>query len=82
MNINQIQESIQIISQFEAGNFMVESRGESYNLTVEKQQNNKVLKFFARNLRTGEVVSGNFYLLRGEYRFRPCEISVERAHDF
>jgi len=64
MNTKEIRESIEIIQNLKAGNYSVISQAQSYNLTVEKLQDNKVLKFFARNLTTGEVVSGNFYKLR------------------
>ena len=64
MNTQEIRESIEIIQKLKTGNYSVLSQDERYNLTVEKLQNNTILKFFARNLQTGEIISGNFYKVK------------------
>jgi predicted secreted protein len=64
MNTKEIIESIEIIQKLKTGNYNVLSQDEKYNLSVEKLQDDKILKFFARNLKNGEALSGDFYKVR------------------
>lgn len=62
--------------------FFADYKWEKYGLDIEILLDQKIVKFYARNLKRKDIISGNFYKIWEEYIFRPCEISQSYALDF
>jgi len=64
------------------GFYTVFFRGEKYSLHIQTLEHDRIVKFYAENLSRKDIISGNFYKIGANYRFRPCEIPSEHAYDF